>query len=137
MTKLVPFGASVRVVEGVEGLVPLDELLAMPVETREQVSSGRRPSQGDHHQPGSRRPLIALPTRRLILIFCRLDGTWPRGCTPSDRCERATSPKSLKSARCDRPGPVSGPSEPMAVDVGVYRSVRYSYRSVRIEGWPG
>ncbi|MFF0771240.1 hypothetical protein ACFYUK_20300 [Nonomuraea wenchangensis] len=36
MTKLVPFGASVRVVEGVEGLVPLDELLAMPVETREQ-----------------------------------------------------------------------------------------------------
>ncbi|MGW5156882.1 S1 RNA-binding domain-containing protein [Nonomuraea wenchangensis] len=37
MTKLVPFGASVRVVEGVEGLVPLDELLAMPVETPEQV----------------------------------------------------------------------------------------------------
>ncbi|MFG1961970.1 S1 RNA-binding domain-containing protein [Nonomuraea sp. NPDC049028] len=37
VTKLVPFGAFVRLVEGFEGLVPLDELVSMPVETPEQV----------------------------------------------------------------------------------------------------
>ncbi|MDR8407816.1 S1 RNA-binding domain-containing protein [Nonomuraea sp. 3-1Str] len=37
VTKLVPFGVFVRLVEGIEGLVPLDELVSMPVETPEQV----------------------------------------------------------------------------------------------------
>ncbi|MER7363839.1 S1 RNA-binding domain-containing protein [Nonomuraea wenchangensis] len=37
VTKLVPFGVFVRVAEGIEGLVPLDELVSMPVETPEQV----------------------------------------------------------------------------------------------------
>ncbi|MFI0424761.1 S1 RNA-binding domain-containing protein [Spongiactinospora sp. 9N601] len=37
VTKLVPFGAFVRIMEGIEGLVPLDELVSMPVETPEQV----------------------------------------------------------------------------------------------------
>ncbi|GAA3181955.1 S1 RNA-binding domain-containing protein [Nonomuraea roseoviolacea] len=37
VTKLVPFGAFVRVVEGIEGLVPLDKLLSAPVEAPGQV----------------------------------------------------------------------------------------------------
>ncbi|WP_344889881.1 S1 RNA-binding domain-containing protein [Nonomuraea antimicrobica] len=37
VTKLAPFGVFVRVVEGIEGLVPLDELASIPVETPDQV----------------------------------------------------------------------------------------------------
>ncbi|MCO6004921.1 S1 RNA-binding domain-containing protein [Actinoallomurus purpureus] len=37
VTKLVPFGAFVSVVDGVEGLVHLDELAPIPVETPDQV----------------------------------------------------------------------------------------------------
>lgn len=37
VTRLVPFGVFVRVAEGIEGLVPLDELVSTSVETPEQV----------------------------------------------------------------------------------------------------
>ncbi|MFC4013387.1 S1 RNA-binding domain-containing protein [Nonomuraea purpurea] len=37
VTKLVPFGVFVRIVEGIEGLVPLDEIASIPVATPEQV----------------------------------------------------------------------------------------------------
>ncbi|WP_327586685.1 S1 RNA-binding domain-containing protein [Nonomuraea sp. NBC_00507] len=37
VTKLVPFGAFVKVAEGAEGLVHLDELASIPVETPDQV----------------------------------------------------------------------------------------------------
>jgi ribosomal protein S1 len=37
VTKLVPFGAFVRVTDGIEGLVPLNELSATPVQTPDQA----------------------------------------------------------------------------------------------------
>lgn len=65
VTKIVPFGVFVKIAEGVEGLVPTNELVPMPVETPEQpVQVGDR----------LKVTLIRLnrDTRRLLLC-CRLD----------------------------------------------------------------
>ena len=53
VTKLVPFGAFVRVDEGIEGLVHISELAERHVELPEQVVTGRRRHlrQGHRHRP--------------------------------------------------------------------------------------
>ena len=55
VTKLVPFGAFVRVDEGIEGLVHISELAERHVEIPEQVVAGRRRHhrQGHRHRPGA------------------------------------------------------------------------------------
>ena len=55
VTKLVPFGAFVRVEEGIEGLVHISELAERHVEVPDQVVAGRRRrhGQGHRHRPGA------------------------------------------------------------------------------------
>ncbi len=64
VTKLVPIGAFVEVTEGVEGLVPLEELSAEPVEGPEGVV-----------RVGDEVPVVVLavdlPRRRLTLSLRR------------------------------------------------------------------
>jgi predicted RNA-binding protein with RPS1 domain len=62
VTKLVPFGAFVRVEDGIEGLVHVSELAERHVEIPEQVVVGRRRRHGqDHrHRPGAS-PHLAEP----------------------------------------------------------------------------
>ncbi len=62
VTKLVPFGAFVRVEEGIEGLVHISELSERHVEVPDQVVAGRRrrDGQGHRHRPGAS-PHLAEP----------------------------------------------------------------------------
>jgi small subunit ribosomal protein S1 len=62
VTKLVPFGAFVRVGEGIEGLVHVSELAERHVEIPEQVVVGGRRGHGQDHRHRSRAsPHLAEP----------------------------------------------------------------------------
>ena len=65
VTKLVPFGAFVRVADGIEGLVHISELSGKHVELAEQVVVGRRRGvrQGHRHRPRAS-PHLAVASSR-------------------------------------------------------------------------
>ncbi|MEU6791147.1 hypothetical protein ABZ907_05570 [Nonomuraea wenchangensis] len=72
-----------------EGLVPLDELVSVPVETPEQVVQV-----GDHVKVTI---ISSSPARRLALIPYRLDGIWTGNSTLRDRYEHADLTREVRT----------------------------------------
>ena len=122
VTKLVPFGAFVRVDEGIEGLVHISELAERHVEMPEQVVDGRRRHlrQGHRHRPRAsphlavaqagqreqrrRSPSSTPPLRHGCRVRRGRQLQVPRGLRPRDRrVARGLRGRSARSGRSSTP----------------------------------
>ena len=115
VTKLVPFGAFVRVEEGIEGLVHISELAERHVEVPDQVVAGRRrrDGQGHRHRPGAS-PHLAEPQagqRGLHRgVRPRRSTAWPTATTSraTTSSPRASTPRPTNGSRASRSSATSG-----------------------------
>jgi small subunit ribosomal protein S1 len=118
VTKLVPFGAFVRVAAGIEGLVHISEISDQHIETPESVLSVGQEVRVKVIE-------VDVPRRRISLSMRQVGGAMPRPASEIEEeaaeaptVEAETSTASPSSTRRDEPVSVSAPAE-VAPDGGV------------------